>query len=81
MPYRSAVSAALPLPELMDGMFNTFDLMNQSEVHPVVTAAITSFGFVFMHPFDEGHFGWLKLLPQMLPQSNFKQNKGSTVTG
>jgi hypothetical protein len=43
------------IPDLMDGMFNCFDLMTQSEVHPVVTAAVSSFGFVFMHPFDDGN--------------------------
>ena len=29
--------------------------MMSSEVHPVVIAAAISFGFVFMHPFDDGN--------------------------
>jgi hypothetical protein len=43
------------LSELMDGMFYSYQRMMASEVHPVVVAAAISFGFVFMHPFDDGN--------------------------
>jgi hypothetical protein len=43
------------IPELMDGMFYAYKRMMSSEVHPVVIAAAISFGFVFMHPFDDGN--------------------------
>jgi Fic family protein len=29
--------------------------MDQSQVHPVVHAAAIAFGYVFMHPFDDGN--------------------------
>lgn len=41
--------------ELMDGMFYAYKRMMSSEVHPVLIAAAISFGFVFMHPFDDGN--------------------------
>ena len=43
------------IPELMDGMFYAYERMMSSEVHPVVIASAISFGFVFMHPFDDGN--------------------------
>ncbi|MDO9528089.1 MAG: Fic family protein [Syntrophales bacterium] len=41
--------------ELMDGMFYAYKRMMSSEIHPVITAAAIAFGFVFMHPFDDGN--------------------------
>ena len=41
--------------DLMNGMFYVYKRMMSSEVHPVVVAAAISFGFVFMHPFDDGN--------------------------
>ena len=41
--------------QLMDGMFYAYKRMMSSEVHPVVIAAAISFGFVFIHPFDDGN--------------------------
>jgi hypothetical protein len=43
------------LSELMNGMFYTYKRMMSSEIHPVMVAAAISFGFVFMHPFDDGN--------------------------
>jgi len=43
------------IPELMKGMFYAYKRMMSSEVHPIVIAAVISFGFVFMHPFDDGN--------------------------
>jgi hypothetical protein len=43
------------LPELMEGMFECHKRMAVSKVHPVIAATIIAFGFVFMHPFDDGN--------------------------
>jgi Fic/DOC family protein len=43
------------IPMLMDGMFDAYKRMMSSEVHPVVVATAITFGFVFMHPFDDGN--------------------------
>jgi hypothetical protein len=43
------------IPEIMEGMFYAYKRMMSSEIHPVVIAAAISFGFVFMHPFDDGN--------------------------
>jgi len=43
------------IPELMDGMFYAYKRMMSSEVYPVVIASAISFGFVFMHPFEDGN--------------------------
>jgi hypothetical protein len=39
----------------MEGMFEAYKRMMSSEVHPVVVATAITFGFVFMHPFDDGN--------------------------
>ncbi|MEA1928894.1 MAG: Fic family protein, partial [Candidatus Auribacterota bacterium] len=41
--------------ELMEGMFDAYRRMISSGIHPVVIAAAISFGFVFVHPFDDGN--------------------------
>ena len=43
------------LPDLMTGMFYTYDRMMSARLHPVIIASAISFGFVFMHPFDDGN--------------------------
>jgi hypothetical protein len=43
------------LPDLMDGMFICHEKMMNSGVHPVIAATIVAFGFVFMHPFEDGN--------------------------
>ena len=43
------------LPELMEGMFKCHERMVASKVHPVIAATVIAFGFVFMHPFDDGN--------------------------
>jgi len=43
------------IPELMEGMFYTYESMMSSGVPPVIIAAAISFGFVFIHPFDDGN--------------------------
>ena len=39
---------------MMEGLIDTMDRLRQG-VHPVIAAACISFGFVFIHPFDDGN--------------------------
>lgn len=64
-----------PSPEhvesMMDGMIRSMERM-RSTVHPVIAAAVVSFGFVFIHPFDDGN-GRLHrfLIHQILSREGF----------
>ena len=41
--------------DLMDGFISCAKCMFKSNVHPIIVAAILSFGFVFLHPFWDGN--------------------------
>jgi len=43
------------VPDIMEGLLSALDRMLSSEVHPVLIAASISFGFVFIHPFEDGN--------------------------
>ncbi|TQF15856.1 Fic family protein [Myxococcus llanfairpwllgwyngyllgogerychwyrndrobwllllantysiliogogogochensis] len=43
------------LPRLMAGLLSSLDRMMASSVDPIVHAAAISFGFVFIHPFEDGN--------------------------
>lgn len=43
------------LNDLMEGLILSHQKMDKSHVHPVIQAAVIAFGFVFMHPFDDGN--------------------------
>jgi Fic family protein len=43
------------LPSMMEGWITCSKQMMQSEIDPVVTAAVVGFGFVFLHPFEDGN--------------------------
>jgi Fic family protein len=43
------------LQRLMEGLFASHQRMGDSDVHPVVHAAVVAYGFVFMHPFEDGN--------------------------
>ncbi|MEP7220723.1 MAG: Fic family protein, partial [Bacteroidota bacterium] len=43
------------LPELMAGWMQTCRRLQKANVHPVVSAGVAGFGFVFLHPFDDGN--------------------------
>lgn len=43
------------VPDLMEGLLTCFARMTAAEIHPVITASVVSFGFVFIHPFDDGN--------------------------
>ncbi len=57
--YRQAVHFICPragdVPSLMDGWMSLVRRVVDSDVDPVVAAAIVSFAFVFIHPFDDGN--------------------------
>jgi Fic family protein len=40
---------------LMDGLTETYQLLEKEKFDPVLTAAIIAFGFVFIHPFYDGN--------------------------
>ena len=56
---KEVVHFAAPKPQditdIMKGMFYTYNRMMSSKSHPVIIAAVISFGFVFIHPFDDGN--------------------------
>ena len=43
------------LPELMSGLLHSHLQMKRGNVSPVVHAAVVAYGFVFLHPFDDGN--------------------------
>lgn len=40
---------------LIQGLLNTTRKLEEVKFHPVLTAAVVSFGFVFIHPFEDGN--------------------------
>ena len=43
------------LQELLKGLISTNDLIDSENYNPVVKAAVIAFGFVFIHPFEDGN--------------------------
>ncbi len=43
------------LNDLMAGLVESHQRMRDGSVHPVVHAAVVAYGFVFMHPFEDGN--------------------------
>ena len=43
------------LADLMEGMYAAHRRMGDGGLHPVIHAAAVAFGFVFMHPFEDGN--------------------------
>jgi len=43
------------LPGLMEGLITAHKRMDASDVSPVVHAAVIAYGFVFVHPFEDGN--------------------------
>ncbi|HRE32270.1 MAG TPA: Fic family protein, partial [Candidatus Berkiella sp.] len=43
------------VPQLMDGLIETDNLLKEAEYNPVLAAAAIAFGFVFIHPFEDGN--------------------------
>ena len=40
---------------LIQGLFNTSELLQKSRIDAVICAAVIAFGFVFIHPFEDGN--------------------------
>ena len=57
--HRQRIHFISPRPEdlddLMGGLLRALTRMSESKIDPVVIAATISFGFVFIHPFDDGN--------------------------
>ena len=43
------------LTELMEGLLAAHERMEYGEVSPVIHAAVSAYGFVFLHPFEDGN--------------------------
>ncbi len=43
------------LPKFMEGLLRSHQKMKQSEISAIVHAAVISYGFVFLHPFEDGN--------------------------
>jgi len=43
------------MPELMAGLIQTHTAMEAGDIHPVIHAAASAYGFVFLHPFEDGN--------------------------
>lgn len=43
------------LPSLMEGLINSHKWMKAGNVPPVIHAAVIAYGFVFLHPFEDGN--------------------------
>ena len=41
--------------DLMRGLINSFEIIEKSNINPVIAAAILSFLFVYIHPFEDGN--------------------------
>ena len=56
---KERIHFACPKPEdlvnLMDGLTTTHERISQGRVPPVIHAAAIAYGFVFMHPFEDGN--------------------------
>lgn len=43
------------LPELMGGLLRCHTMMAGGNIHPIIHAAVIAYGFVFLHPFEDGN--------------------------
>ena len=76
MPIPSHISAKhQDLNALMNGLFETTKLLKDSNFPPVLAATLIAFGFVFIHPFEDGN-GRLHryLLHHVLIETGFTPN-------
>lgn len=56
MPIPSHISARhQDLDTLMEGLIETLELLRHSDFPPVLAATLIAFGFVFIHPFEDGN--------------------------
>jgi len=43
------------VPDMMEGLIHCLERMIEGKVHPAIIAATIAFGFVFIHPFEDGN--------------------------
>jgi hypothetical protein len=56
MPIPVHISARVDnLESLLSGLMDTYQLLGDSDYNAVLTAALIAFGFVFIHPFEDGN--------------------------
>lgn len=56
MPIPVHISArAKDLPKLLSGLLETYELLKKTNFDPVLMATVIAFGFVFIHPFEDGN--------------------------
>jgi len=56
LPMPSHISAKpQDIEPLMEGLIETCNLLKESDFHPILAATIIAFGFVFIHPFEDGN--------------------------
>ncbi len=72
-PLPSHISAKpADIERLIQGLIETAELLKQSDYPPVLTAALIAFGFVFIHPFEDGNGRIHRyLLHHVLAENNF----------
>jgi len=59
---------------LIDGLINTTKLLLKSEINPVIAATSIAFGFVFIHPFEDGNGRIHRyLIHHLLAKNKFSQ--------
>lgn len=58
--------------DLMEGLLDVAKVLSSSEIDPVIKAAIIAFGFVFIHPFEDGNGRIHRfIIHNILSRSNF----------
>ena len=80
--FREHVHFVCPKPQdvddLMNGWIRMMEILRDSKVDPVCAAAAASFGFVFIHPFEDGNGRIHRfLVHHELASSGFTLNKYS----
>lgn len=79
-PYFQKIHYISPKPEdvteLMQGLLSTLNKMITEDVHPVIIAATIAFGFVFIHPFEDGNGRIHRfIIHSILARTNFTPNE------
>lgn len=59
---------------LLEGVLQTYELLLKNDIDAVIAAAVVAFGFVFIHPFEDGNGRIHRyLIHHMLARKNFSQ--------
>lgn len=63
------------IPELISGLIQTNSVLKESDFNPILAAAIIAFGFVFIHPFEDGNGRIHRWLIQYVAKNYFFQSR------